>query len=93
MVLAAKSGECESPAVSHGAFAHVHTLDKRMLEHQRHDVCCGRVPEECPHEVEQLIEACQEQDPDLRPSALEIVRTLQRIARPQSFRNSSIPST
>ncbi|KAK9786694.1 hypothetical protein WJX73_003661 [Symbiochloris irregularis] len=38
-----------------------------------------RVPEECPLEVAQLIKACTETEPELRPSAPDIVRALQRI--------------
>ena len=47
------------------------------------------VPDECPEEVAQLIDACMLEDPEQRPSALDIIQAITAIPvtqRPQPQR-------
>lgn len=46
-------------------------------EESRHGLRVCSVPDECPAEVAQLIEWCMEEDPDKRPSALDIIHRIQ----------------
>ncbi|CAL8471975.1 g11517 [Coccomyxa elongata] len=50
-----------------------------------------RVPEECPAEIEQAINACRQLDPAARPSALDICNVIEQTAPRQSSDSSSLP--
>ena len=59
-----------------------HVVDARSL------LWCS-VPDECPEEVVQLIDACMLEDPEQRPSALDIIQAITAIPvtqRPQPQR-------
>ncbi|KAK9905638.1 hypothetical protein WJX75_003659 [Coccomyxa subellipsoidea] len=48
-----------------------------------------RVPEECPAEIEEAINACRQLDPSARPSALDICNVIESTAPRQSISDSS----
>ena len=60
-----------------------------QVEHRDHiDSCAAlcRVPEECPEEVDAIINACRRLDPNERPTALEVCSVIENSAprRPES---------
>ena len=51
---------------------------------------CTRVPAECPKEVANLMNACLETSPALRPTAMEALQRLQSSVREQAARKGSV---
>lgn len=64
---------CAVPALSHARCVGLCRLDCRLLR---------RAPEEAPAPVVALIQRCLSEDPAQRPTAVECVQTLTRIAEP-----------
>ena len=42
---------------------------------------CDRVPEEGPAEAAELMEACMQSEPSMRPTAKDLIHTLQELTR------------